>query len=71
MAKSPENKIGNNHFNVNFMPLYDMNSRIIDKSLQKAYILMCQQINISIKICHTLYSNLKMIFFINIVLKTD
>ena len=37
-------KKGNIHFNVNFMPLYDINdSRIIDV-FQKAYILMCQQI---------------------------
>ena len=55
-------KKGNIHFNVNFMPLYDINdSRIIDK-FTKAYILMCQQINISIKNIATHYSNLKVIF---------
>ena len=79
-------KKGNIHYNVNFMPLYDINdSRIIDKfsflktalslvytpNSLKAYILMCQQINISIKNIATHYSNLKVIFFINIFLKTD
>ena len=37
MPKSPE-KIGNIHFNVNFMPLYDINdSRIIDKFTKGLY----------------------------------
>ena len=62
-------KKGNIHFNVNFMPLYDINdSRIIDM-LQKAYILMCQQINISIKNIATHYSNLKVIFFYQHIFK--
>ena len=53
-------KKGNIHFNVNFMPLYDINdSRIFDKFTN---ILMCQQINISIKNIATHYSNLKVIF---------
>ena len=55
-------KKGNIHFNVDFMPLYDINnSRIIDKFTIGLY-LMCQQINISIKNTATHYSNLKVIF---------
>ena len=74
MAKSPKSpeKKGNIHFNVNFIPLYDINnSGIIDMFTKGLYILMCQQINISIQNIASHYSNLKVIFFINIFLKTD
>ena len=56
-------KKGNIHFNVNFMPLYDINdSRIIDMFTKGLYF------NVP---ANKYFNNLKVIFFINIFLKTD
>ena len=64
-------KKGNIHFNVNFMPLYDINdSRIIDKFTKGLYFNVPANKYFN-KIIATHYSNLKVIFFINIFLKTD
>ena len=64
-------KKGNIHFNVNFMPLYDINdSRIIDKFTKGLYFNVPANKYFNKNIA-THYSNLKVIFFINIFLKTD